>query len=180
VGNERSSRRASLSSSSSSRVRVRVGVGVRARARTTHLGLNPVNELRDFGEDAGLSVAFAGTERDDADDGAAASQRTAGITHASRPSSGLSEDDGLRRLVSAPRGLSLRTAPNSSSHLLQLIGQLFGMSSNETPSRQSTGLATVISARRGQRSSANVGAAGGASELQESDVVLELLRAVEL
>ena len=46
----------------------------------THLLLDPIDELGDFGEDAGFAGAFLSTEGDDADDCTAASQRAAGIT----------------------------------------------------------------------------------------------------
>jgi len=161
---------------------VGIGIGVWVGIGAgTHLLPDPIDELGDFGKDARFSGAFSGTERDDADDRAAASQRTAGITHASGPSSWLTEDDGSRGLVSSPFSLSFRPSPNLTAHLLQLVSQGFGMSSDETPTGQSASLAAVIGSSGRQGGKPDISAAGcWSSQLQESDVVLELLRAVEL
>jgi len=68
---------------------------------------DPRNKLGNFGEDSGLSCAFARAERHDADDvkatsTVAAHQRTARITHAGRPHSGSAKADRVRRFVVAP------------------------------------------------------------------------------
>jgi len=155
--------------------------GIRTRIYSTsiHLGADPASELRNFGEDSWFSVAFSGTKRNDTDDGSTASKRTTRITHASRPSSGLSKGNRVRGFVPAPNGLRLGAGPNLARYFLQLIGELFGMSSYESPPRQSAGLATVISSRGWQRGSANSSATSGASQLQKGDIILELLRTVE-
>lgn len=154
--------------------------GIRARIYSSpHLGADPASELRDFGEDSWFSVAFSGTERNDTDDGSSTCQGTTRITHASRPSSGLSKGDRVRGFVPAPNGLRLGAGPNLARHFLQLVCELFGMSSYESPSRQSAGLATVISSRGWQRGSADSSATSGASQLQEGDIILELLGTVE-
>lgn len=155
------------------------GIRTRIYSTSTHLGADPASELRDFGEDPRFSVAFSRTKRNDTDDGSTTSKRTTRITHTSRPSSRLSKGDRVRGFVSAPNRLRFRAGPNLARYFLQLIGELFGMSSDKSPSRQSAGLATVISSRGWQRGSSNSSATGGASQLQESDIILELLRTVE-
>lgn len=113
------------------------GAAASAAASTTtgtHLSVDPADELRDFGEDAGFAVAFSGAEGNDADDGAAASQGAARITHASRPSSWLSKDNSSWRLVSAPFALCFRLGPNLTGDLLELIGQGLRVSPDKTPS----------------------------------------------
>lgn len=162
-------------------IRVRIWVRVRVRIDATHLRLDPTDELRDFGEDSRNSGTFSGTERHDADHSTAASQWTARVTHASGPSSWLSEGDSAGRLVSSPCTLRFGLGPDLAADLLQLISQLFRVSPDETPSRKSASLSTVVCSRRWQGSKANIGAARcWSGQLNEGDVVLKLLRAVEL
>jgi len=183
VGNERSCR---WTGGDSTR-RVNGSIG-RVNDGTTNSLHDPRDKLGNFGENSGLLRACAGAERHNADDveatsTVAAHQRTTRITHASRPDSGIAKADGIRRFVLAPFLRCRRCCPDLAINLLQCVSWCWWISYDESPSREVavTVAAVVLSGGR-KTSSADIRAAevGVLGKLQESDVVLELLWAVEL
>jgi len=173
------------------------GCGSRFAIRIGFIGIDspPANSLRDprdelgnFGEDSGLLRACAGAERHNTDDveatsTVAAHQRTTRITHASRPDSGIAKADGIRRFVLAPFLRCRRCCPDLAINLLQCVSWCWWISYDESPSREvAVSVAAVVFPGGRKTSSADIRAAevGVLGKLQESDVVLELLWAVEL
>jgi len=157
-------------------------------AATANSLRDPRDELRNFGEDSGLLRACAGAERHNTDDveatsTVAAHQRTTRITHASRPDSGIAKADGIRRFVLAPFLRCRRCCPDLAINLLQCVSWCWWISYDESPSREvAVSVAAVVFPGGRKTSSADIRAAevGVLGKLQESDVVLELLWAVEL
>jgi len=157
-------------------------------AATANSLRDPRDELGNFGEDSGLLRACAGAERHDTNDveatsAIAAHQRTTRITHASRPDSGIAKAHGIRRFVLAPLLRRRRRCPDLAVNLLQCVSWCWWISDHESPSREvAVRVAAVIFSGGRKTSSADIGAAeiGVLGQLQKSDVVLELLWAVEL
>jgi len=176
VGNQRSCRWTGGGSSSMTAIRFggfglfridsSAAVTAAAASNRSRSLLDPRVEFGNFGEDSGLSIAFTRAERHDTDHvkaagAVAAHQRTARITHASRPHTGSAEANCIRRLVLAPRLGCLRRGPDLALNLLQLVSQLLWMSSDESPSgEEAVSVSTVVFPGGRKTSSADVRAAG--------------------
>jgi len=144
-------------------------------------GGKPVSVFGDFGEDAWLAGAGAGSEGDDADDvvgagSVVADEGSAGVAHAGGPATGLAEaDDVVGKLVVLAEELT--SAPDSAGDLLETIGEGLRVTSDQSPSGEDAVLATaVVLVSGGHAGGASIrsGEVDWAGELHEGDVVVEL------
>ena len=92
------------------------------------MSLDPGEEVSNFGEDSGLSLAGAGSPGNNSDNVELsglrfgwADERSAGISHASRGVVG-TESDHTRLNHIGPTGLQVGILPDAAGELLELIG----------------------------------------------------------
>jgi len=153
-----------------------------------HIGVDPVEEVSDFGKDTRLALAGSGSPGNHADDVelsglgfGGTDEGAAGVAHASRLTV-RAEPDHAGPDHAAPTGLQVGVLPDFALELLESVGHLSGRS-DQTPAGKPASFGTVVViAGIGHASCASVGSreVDVLGQLDQSDVVFDLVRSVEI
>jgi len=152
-----------------------------------HIGVDPVEEVSDFGKNSGLILTSSGTPRHDANDViltgfrfGRTDQRTARVTHAGRLAVGAEADHTGPNHV-WPTSLQVGVGPDLALQLLQLVGAAAGWV-HQTPARKPASFgAMVVISGIGHASGTGIwpGEVNFSGQLDQSDVVFHRVRIVE-